>query len=76
MKYLTANGKILSGSCSLEVLTDLKNSLFYGANRQWENFLEALSLWVYVCYKERIDEEDVLGIVDQLEEVGFLLRLE
>ncbi|WP_247237604.1 hypothetical protein [Telluribacter sp. SYSU D00476] len=76
MKYLTANGKILSGSCSLEILTNLKNTVFFGANQRWENFLEALSLWVFVFYKERINQEDVLTIVDQLEDVGFLLRLE
>ncbi|WP_207506350.1 hypothetical protein [Telluribacter humicola] len=76
MRYLTANGKIISGTSTLDVLKDLKNSTFYDANRQWEKYLESLSLRVYLFYGEHLDERDDRLIVDQLEELGFLLKLE
>ncbi len=76
MRYLTANGKIISGASTLEVLRDLKNSTFYDANRQWEKYLDSLSLRVFLFYGEQIDQRDDRRIVNQLEELGFLLKLE
>ena len=76
MRYLTANGKIISGTSTLEVLRDLKNSTFYDANRQWEKYLASLSLRVYLFYGEHIDQRDDRRIVKQLEDLGFLLKLE
>ncbi|HEV7351247.1 hypothetical protein [Telluribacter sp.] len=76
MKYLTATGKIIQGDTPAEVFENLKNASPYDAKLTLWSFLEILTLRVHVYYGEKMAIQGMTHLLNQLENVGFLIRVE
>lgn len=76
MKFLTTKGKIITGESPQEILENLKNSSPYDRKKRMDKYLETLSSRIRLYDRAEIKGYGHVEILMQLEEVGFLLRLE
>lgn len=76
MRYLTTKGKIISGDSPLEVLETLKNSSLNDVKLGLPNYLVLLRLRINMNYDIKLEDRGYIQVLDDLENIGFLLRLE
>ena len=76
MKYMTTKGKFISGNSPLEVLVSLKNSTRPDAKLELNDYLVLLMLRINLNYDIKIESRGYVQVLNDLEEIGFLLRLE
>ena len=76
MRYLTTKGRIISGDSPLEVLETLKNSSLNDVKLGLPNYLVLLRLRINMNYDIKLEDRGYIQVLDDLENIGFLLRLE
>ncbi|GAB3163497.1 hypothetical protein [Telluribacter humicola] len=76
MRYLTTKGRIISGDSPLEVLVALKNTSFIDVKFGLTDYLELLRLRVDMNYDIKLEDLGHVQAPEDLENIGFLLRLE
>ncbi|WP_247233414.1 hypothetical protein [Telluribacter sp. SYSU D00476] len=76
MKFLTATGKVIEGDSPVEVFENLKNDSSYDSKLTLWEFLEVLALRIQVYYGKRVSIRGMGHLLTQLEEIGYLIRLE
>ena len=76
MKFLTATGKVIEGDSPVEVFENLKKDSSYDAKLSLWEFLEILALRIQVYYGKRVTIRSMAHLLNELEEIGYLIRLE
>ncbi len=76
MKYMTTKGKFISGNSPLEVLVSLKNSTRPDSKLELNDYLVLLMLRINLNYDIKIESRGYVQVLTDLEDIGFLLRLE
>ena len=73
---MTTTGKFISGSSPHEVLVSLKNSTRPDAKLELNDYLVLLMLRINLNYDIKLESRGYVQVLNDLEEIGFLLRLE
>ncbi|GAB3163591.1 hypothetical protein [Telluribacter humicola] len=76
MKFVTATGIVVEGDSPVEVFENLKNDSSYDSKLSLWEFLEVLALRIQVYYGRKVTLRGMDHLLDQLEEIGYLIRLE
>ncbi|WP_247235430.1 hypothetical protein [Telluribacter sp. SYSU D00476] len=76
MRYLTANGTILSGYSPWDILEELKNSSPSDAHLPMDPFLEDLMMRIQWFFDKEIKRCCHHQLLKHMEEAGLLLRIE
>ncbi|WP_247236610.1 hypothetical protein [Telluribacter sp. SYSU D00476] len=73
---MTTKGKFISGNSPLEVLVSLKNSTRPDSKLELNDYLVLLMLRINLNYDIKIESRGYVQVLTDLEDIGFLLRLE